>query len=91
MYAYWSFWTIIFGCMIYSHFRNNIKLMRLLHIVMIFRNILPWMNFEDRHSFDDMANVVQYSSFQNLDLQAMLICVCVTESYLIHVPVSFSA
>ena len=37
------------------------NLMRMLHLIMIARNIMPWFNFEDRKSFDDIATVVQYS------------------------------
>lgn len=63
--------------------------MRFLNLVMILRNILPWLNFEDRKQFDDMANVVHWSHWQSLAMNAMIICVCVTEKYTVHIPASF--
>lgn len=77
--------------MIYSYLKDESKLPRILNVIMIFRNIIPWLNFEDRRSFDDMAVVVQFSSYQNISVNAMIVVVCITEQYWVHIPISFMA
>ena len=85
---YWTVWGIVCLLLLYSHFKEKPNLIRILNMIMILRNIVPLFNFEDRTSFDDMTSVVQFSHFQNVALQAIIICVCVTEKYTIHVPFS---
>ena len=85
---YWTVWVLVCLLLLYSHFKEKPNLIRILNMIMILRNIVPLFNFEDRNSFEDMATVVQFSHFQNVALQALIICVCVTEKYTVHVPFS---
>lgn len=91
LYCYWSLWLISFFSLLYSHIKEKPKLMRILHILIIIRNIMPWMNFEDRKTFDDMAVVVQFSSYQNLGIQLLLGILCFTEKFKFHIPISIVA
>lgn len=55
LYCYWPVWLIQVVVMAYSHFREKPNLIRFLNLIIILRNIIPWLNFEDRKTFDDIA------------------------------------
>lgn len=83
---YWLFWLSIILLFLFSQYRNNMFLMRLVNMLAILRNILPWLNFEDRKTFDDMANVVTFSKLQMLAIQSMLCVVIVQEKFYVQIP-----
>ena len=73
---------------LYSHFGEKPHVMRLLHQLMIIRNIIPIFNFENRNSFKDLASVAQYTSWQVLGINILLVNFCITEKFTVHFPVS---
>lgn len=88
LYCYWIVWLAQGLIILYSHKKDKPNILRILNFFIVLRNIMPWFNFEDRKNFDDMAYVVQWSTQQNLCLQALIVCVAVTEKYYVHIPVS---
>ena len=58
---FWSVNITVFFLMLFQHWMEKPKLMRLLHFVMIVRNILPWYNFGDRKTFDDVTQVMEFN------------------------------
>lgn len=61
--TYWIIWVVLFVLFTYSHIRNKPNWWRFLHFIMIIRQTMPWLNFEDRTTFDDVAVVVRWSMF----------------------------
>ena len=61
--AYWCFWIVMMILAVFSHLKEKPHIMRVLNLLIIARNILPYFNFEGRKSFDDPVQVINYSLF----------------------------
>ena len=88
LYIYWLIWVIQLIFMTYSHYAEKPNVLRFLAHIMIIRNIMPWFNLGQRKAFNDTANLVHFSLFQNIVLICFLIVMGVCETYKIHIPTS---
>ena len=61
--AYWCFWFVMMLLFLFAHYKEKPHMMRVLNLMMIARNILPFYNYEDRKSFDDPVKVINFSLF----------------------------
>ena len=89
--AYWCLSLINLVLMIYSECKDKPDLIRLVHLGLIVRNIMPLYNLEQRESLEDLGTVVYFSQSQNLCLISLLGCMQVSDPWYIHVPVSVLA
>ena len=86
--VYWVVWAILVLLILFSHYKDRPHLVRIINLLIIVRNIIPLFNLGDRKSFDDPVQVINFSLIQNISFQVMIVSVCVTEKYYIHIPLS---
>ena len=65
---FWCLFILVFCLMVFSHWAEKPHIMRILHVIMIIRNIMPMYNFEDRQSFDDISFAFIFCVQQNITL-----------------------
>ena len=88
LYIYWVLWFLSMFLLLISHFKDMPHLIRVVHLIQIVRNLVPLFNFENRVIIDDLAELVRFGTTQSISLNVMLILMCLTEKYYVHLPLS---
>ena len=64
----WIFFSMILLAFLYQHFWERPNLIRVLHILMIFRIIITLNNFEGRKPLEDLAIAALYNLWSNFSI-----------------------
>ena len=88
LYIYWAATLVMILLMFYSHIKNKPKVIRVVYIMMLARVLEPWFNFKARTKFNDMASVAFYCVYISHCCTCLIVCIGLSESYLVHLPVS---
>lgn len=61
LWPYWICWFLITAIMVFSHVKQKPHLFRVCIQLIIIRNLVPWLNLEDREIFDDLGKLLQWN------------------------------
>lgn len=85
---YWVFWVVITLVLLVSHYKQKPHLIRLCHHLIMVRNIIPWLNIEDRKTFDNYLNRLVYNQMQAFGTMALMVVWAIEENISVHLPIS---
>lgn len=58
LYVYWCVWLLLLALLIFQHFKRLPNLVRVVHFILIIRQIVPLFDIGKRKGFDDKAQMI---------------------------------
>lgn len=87
---YWISWIFITLLILFSHIKDRPIFIRVCIHLVIIRNLVPWLNIEDRIIFDDLAKLIHWNQLQFVGVCGCLVVMSMKENAIIHLPMSIT-
>ena len=85
---YWLWGVSMILLKLYSLFRRNKYVERLVLVMIIVRVLMPWFTFKERENMNDMASVAFYIVYISHSCTCFMVCIGLSESSNFYAPIS---